>query len=225
MKSKRSRSAVISSSRWTAYATAGAATAVVGGMHTADAAIHYVSVNQTYNVAPNSSIINSFSLGAGASFAVRDFLHASGVNGHASFAIGAASAASFVGYMTSVFTYPRYVSKLGAGQNVGGFTNFVTNYGYFAYLARHASGAFNAPGIGYIGIRFNTGAGVQYGWIRLNMNGAPGNSFTLVDYAWGDPGDSILTGQVPEPGSLGLLALGAVGLLAWRKRRAQTAAQ
>jgi PEP-CTERM motif-containing protein len=34
-------------------------------------------------------------------------------------------------------------------------------------------------------------------------------------------GQSIQAGAVPESGSLGLLALGAAGLLAWRERRAQ----
>jgi hypothetical protein len=53
------------------------------------------------------------------------------------------------------------------------------------------------------------------------MNGSPLNSFTMVDYAWADPGETILTGQIPEPGSLGLLALGALGLVAWRKQRAR----
>ena len=53
------------------------------------------------------------------------------------------------------------------------------------------------------------------------MDGAPGNTFTLVDYAYGDVGDGITAGQVPETGSLALLALGGVGLVAWRKRRAK----
>ncbi len=61
------------------------------------------------------------------------------------------------------------------------------------------------------------------------MDGAPENSFTLIDYAFGDVGDRITAGQtsisnVPETGgSLALLAIGAAGLVAWRARRSQAA--
>jgi MYXO-CTERM domain-containing protein len=52
------------------------------------------------------------------------------------------------------------------------------------------------------------------------------NDFWLVDYAYADPGESIRAGQTssndaPELESLGGLALGAAGLLAWRKRRSR----
>ncbi len=49
--------------------------------------------------------------------------------------------------------------------------------------------------------------------------------FELLDYAYADPGESITAGQrssdekAPDQGSLGWLALGALGLLAWRRRR------
>jgi hypothetical protein len=53
-------------------------------------------------------------------------------------------------------------------------------------------------------------------------------NFILVDYAWGEPGDSIVTGQksssassesVTKSGSLGVLATGGQGLMAWRQHR------
>lgn len=226
MKKKRSRSAVISNSRWTAYATAGAATALAGA-GTAEAAIHHVDVNQSFSAPPGgsgSAVYGVYSLGPGAQFTVLHFLHTTAVNGHADFAINAGGSAAFVGYTTSAFG-SGYVSKLAFGDVINAHANFVTQGSYLDYLAAHANrGQFTAPGIGFAGIRFNTGAGMQYGWVRFNMNGGPGNSFTLVDYAWGDVGDTITAGQVPEPGCLGLLALGGVGLMAWRKRRGAKAA-
>jgi hypothetical protein len=78
--------------------------------------------------------------------------------------------------------------------------------------------------------------------VRIKWGGCSDNQYIVKDYAWGDPGDQIKTGQkqlhedetqaalpaaksadaVPlsgSLGSLGLLALGAVGLQAWRKSR------
>jgi len=85
---------------------------------------------------------------------------------------------------------------------------------------------------GYIGFRFNTGKGTQYGWARIQtkMNMNYRAQETIKDYAWGDVGDAILTGQKHSlqpanansvPGSLGLLAFGAQGLDAWRTQRTQ----
>ena len=85
------------------------------------------------------------------------------------------------------------------------------------------------PGFGYVGFRFDVGNGVQYGWARLRTLGAPENGFIVEGYAWADPGERIRVGQtqsrneqadaVPESGSLGVLALGAAGLDAWREGR------
>jgi hypothetical protein len=91
----------------------------------------------------------------------------------------------------------------------------------------------------YVGFRFGNGAGAHYGWVRIRWSGCPADHFVVKDYAWGDTGDQIKTGQrrlkdsaapaetsdktdaplAPAEGSIGLLALGAVGLLEWRKSR------
>ena len=107
-------------------------------------------------------------------------------------------------------------------------------------------GKFRHPGTGFIGFTFDSGNGPQYGWARIKTSGEPDYRFILYDYAWADPGESIQTGQkrsgadsgesvqigqksssgqmatVPGRGSLGLLALGAAGLQAWRQTRATT---
>lgn len=75
-------------------------------------------------------------------------------------------------------------------------------------------------------------AGGNFGWIRLLWNASNGfpNSITAVDWAIEDSGAGILAGAtsaaaVPEPGtlSMALLAAGAAGIAAWRKRRAAAA--
>jgi hypothetical protein len=49
---------------------------------------------------------------------------------------------------------------------------------------------------GFIGFKFDTGAGVQYGWVRLKMTRAPMVWMNVIDYAWGDPGDRIRAGEI-----------------------------
>lgn len=229
---RRSRKrASITTSRWTAYAGAGAATALAG-IHSAEADIHYSGVlNSVFNAPASSTVIRTFALDNNA---VIRFVHTRATTSHPSshgqalFRIqGAALSNMFRGVAVSSYRYP---SRLAANVPVSGGAFVAHNGNFFATLAFHAGGSgsqFLSPGTGFIGFRFNNGSGIEYGWARVTMDGAPGNSFTLVDYAWADVGTPIMTGQiaVPEPGSLGLLAVGAAGLVAWRRRRAATAAE
>lgn len=205
-----------------AYATAGAATALAG-VNSAEADIHYSGMLNVPFPAQSSSV-GTFALDNGAviRFAnINSYYSSAGV---ALFRIqGAAVSNMFRGSAVGGFRYP---SNLASNALVSGGPFAAHNANFFATLAYaggFAHSKFLAAGTGFIGFRFNGGGGIEYGWARVTMEGAPGNGFTLVDYAWGDTGTAIMAGQtaVPEPGSLGLLAIGAAGLLFWRKQRSK----
>ncbi|MEO5717833.1 MAG: hypothetical protein ABIR29_04595 [Chthoniobacterales bacterium] len=121
------------------------------------------------------------------------------------------------------------VAKLTKGRVVSvGHFEYNKSGGYASIARTYRPGPWTRPGIGFVGFRFDNGSGPQYGWARIRIDGSKNsNTFTVIDYAYGDPGDPIKAGQTsndtaksaPAEGSLGLLALGAAGLLAWRERR------
>ena len=126
-----------------------------------------------------------------------------------------------------------YVQKLerGAFVSAGEFnTRQRDQLSGFGELAGEVSGYFIRRGIGFVGFAFNGGAGKQYGWARVFMNGyQQGNGFKILDYAYADPGEAIRAGQTssdaqgtPALGSLGLPAAGAAGLVVWRKWRSHS---
>ena len=217
MKSNRVRSkpASIAKTRWVAYAAAGAATALAGSQ-SAEAAIHYSGpVNERFP-AGNADSFNLDQPG--------DFFRLSHDLGVAGFSIFGIASEAFRGFW-GLSSY-HYVSKLSHGQRIS-TGNFTQNTSGF--LAGGYEEQWGKRGTGFIGFRFNNGAGVQYGWARITMAGPAHDNFFLLDYAYADPGESLRAGQTsedtlsdeqsPDQGSLGGLALGAAGLLAWRKSR------
>ena len=113
---------------------------------------------------------------------------------------------AFTGFFTSVWgPYPGSWTAIGQQK-------------YFAFTFQLDSPSANAP------------AGTQvFGWgqVRLNLPspipGFPGHA-TLIDYAYEDSGAPIHVGDtvgqpIPEANALALFALGAAGVLAYRKRK------
>ncbi len=102
-------------------------------------------------------------------------------------------------------------------------------------------GSFSSGVPGFAGIEFNTGANpasasinnptkIHYGWVELEFGGSPfPTSIEAISWAYNSVvGAPIMAGQTsadtttPEPGTaaLSLLALGAAGVLAWRRKKA-----
>lgn len=216
---KRQESKLVSDRNWAAYAAAGAASALA--CQAAEADIVHVNVNQVLDVSGGpGTTFGSLAFAAGAaSSASIIFGHLANTSvGAAFFGVQGANSGMFAGFNAA--GYP-YANNLAAGQNVSTM-NFLNGTGTMAFVSGFGNSQFLSAGIGFLGFKFDGGLGTQFGWARVDMSGAPVNSLTIIDYAFTTEGESIAAGQtrlVPEPGTLGLLATGAIGLLALRRRR------
>jgi hypothetical protein len=79
---------------------------------------------------------------------------------------------------------------------------------------------------GFIGFQFeDADNNQQLGWVRVSA-GEGADGFMVLDYAYTTAGEPLAAGQIaaaiPEPVGLGVLALGAVGVIASRRRRSET---
>ena len=219
----------IATSRWTAYMAAAAAS-TFAGVGSAEAEIHYsghVAVKLSGNAHASLPLSNGASLvfeniDPGSTFWQDFHLFIKGVI--------AGSARSAYSGNGDVF-----VSNLLSRENVsaGRFGPVSQNPPFGILISNWSDGQFSpigGSGRGFVGFRFNTGNGIQYGWARIRTKNDNNNRIhdLIKDYAWGDPGDVILTGQKHSSetanaksvtASLSLLAFGAQGLDAWRTQR------
>jgi hypothetical protein len=215
----------ITPGRWATYAAAGAASALTCA-NSAEAEIHYsgdVSVKLTGNAQASLPLSN------GASLVFKNIYSGTYYLQHFFFLMKEVISGSARGY----FSFD--VGKLPLRENVsaGEFFSVTGNPRVGALFTFRGDGSFAPPYSGrgwtrgFVGFRFDIGNGTQYGWARIGtkIGGDRRARDIIKDYAWGDPGDAILTGQTQSlqpatansvAGSLGLLAFGAQGLDAWR---------
>jgi hypothetical protein len=93
------------------------------------------------------------------------------------------------------------------GFNTGGF-NYDANLDNFIGTRGYAGVIFDIPG-----------GSPHYGYLDIGVS-ATGSQITVYGGAYESrPNERIQAGATPEPTTLGLLALGAAGVAAWRTRR------
>ena len=227
-KNRRQKKSLLSKTRWAAYAAAGAATAL-GANEAAEAGIIYHSsidfkLDAATSTATTNTAIKSIDVNGDLTNDLQ-FIHRGIVFSQPYGPYGVASVAGVSGGKIAAFTangYPYAYNLAKGNPTVSSGRNFLGTGGTMAFTAGFTSSQFLDAGEGFVGFSFDAGQGTQYGWLAVQMTGQPHNAFTILDWAYADPGEAITAGEgrpVPEPGSLGLLATGALGLLLWRRSR------
>lgn len=140
------------------------------------------------------------------------------------FAKGSQFNASSVNGNAFAITVGSSIAKLIPGESVvGPELNFGTLFGTLASNAQPPATPFgqwnDTPDAGGVGLSIVRGGDTYYGWADIIVN--PDYTITLSAFGYDDtPGESgIAGGAVPEPSSIELLALGAAGIAAYRRRR------
>ena len=211
-KSRRNRNH--SNRRRVAYSlAAGAAAATVGGA-SADAAVVY-SGPQNISIGQFSSQSLNLDGDAYNDILLKNYVFVGGnyQGAYVNFYPG-----KLVGFTSGL----SYVSALGTGDAISSAT-VGPFQGSMAYGGNNPNAEFNNVTDAYIGLAFPIAAVNHYGWIRVDVDNAAG-TFLVKDWAYEtQSGVGLAAGDglpvVPEPGTLGLLAAGAAGVLALRRRR------
>jgi hypothetical protein len=218
----------IATRRWTAYMAAAAAS-TLAGTGSAEAEIHY-SGNVSIELTPKDQATLPLSNGAALVF---QGMFGSAFSQTCSMLLEGVVSGSARGFELGVGYI--WLSNLPQISNVsmGTFFSIIEPPNRGILFSTSYGGNFSptfGANRGFVGFRFDTGNGTQYGWVRIHtkLDGKHHAHTLIKDYAWGDVGDAIVTGQKHSlqaanansfADSLGLLAFGAQGLDVWRAPR------
>ena len=118
------------------------------------------------------------------------------------------------------------VLELTGGSVVGPGSNYTTSR-TGATGGPVTNGGWVGGTTGYFGVKFLSGTTTDYGWVEAFLPTTPtaANPIEILGAAYENTGAAItIPNAVPEPGTVGALAMGALGsgAVAWRRRRKAT---
>ncbi len=119
-------------------------------------------------------------------------------------------------------------TALGGGYTIGPGDTFLTGSGALTakvgFCPDCYAGDWSDGAAHYLGVTFGVSGTPEYGWVQLSADAGSiisNSAFTIDAYAYNNSGGPINVpgSAVPEPSSLALSALGAIGLAVLRARR------
>jgi hypothetical protein len=130
---------------------------------------------------------------------------------------------------------PSYRGFYAAALEDGDLIDASSPFSYYGRLGSAYTDGYSSfgewPGVenGYMGVAFDIGGEQHFGWVEMSLTD-DASTLTVHGYAYcddagvgivagGQSGDCLSPNRVPEPGSLGLLALGAGALVGLRRRQ------